>query len=179
MTAIVERQHEYIVYRPTVELVPAQKNEETVIKWLEWMNDPEILQFMYDTEPYTHDEIARWVKKVTSDPRRHYFSIIADSQDVGFVSLRQDEQPKTSAEIGIVIGDKYYWDKGIGSQTVKQVETYAKNEIGLTNIRAMIKPENERSIRLFTNNGYHEVARVRVNDVPMVRFEKKLLQTGL
>ncbi|MEK7802174.1 MAG: GNAT family N-acetyltransferase [Pseudomonadota bacterium] len=179
MTATVERstpttQYEFLLYRPAVTLEKARNDEKTVVQWLEWMNDPEILRFMYDTEPYTKEEIARWVKKVTQDPRRHYFSIRADGKDVGFVSLRQDQAPGTSAEIGIVIGDKDYWDKGVGSQTVKKTLAYAKDTAGLTNIRAMIKPDNERSIRLFTRSGFHEVAEVTVNGAPMIRFEKNL-----
>lgn len=167
-------QQEFLVYKPTVTLEKARNDEQTVLQWMKWMNDPEILQFMYDTEPYTKEEIARWVKIVTEDPERHYFYIKADGKDVGFVTLRQDQQPHTSAEMGIVIGDKDYWDSGIGSQTVKQVEKYAKESAGITNIRAMIKPHNERSIRLFTRNGFHEVAEVSVNNVPMIRFEKNI-----
>lgn len=187
MTASAERpitasQYEFLEYRPTVTLEKARNDEATIIRWLEWMNDPEILQFMYDTKPYTKEEIARWVKKVTEDPQRHYFMIKAngpleqaDGTEVGFVSIRQDQEPGTSAEIGIVIGDKQYWDKGIGSQTVKQVLTYAKESVGLNNVRAMIRPHNARSIRLFTRNGFHQVAEVTINGAPMVRFEKNLL----
>jgi RimJ/RimL family protein N-acetyltransferase len=162
------------VYRPQVTLEPVVQTQETRDRWLTWLNDPEISQWMYSNNPYTPGEIHRWIDRVISDAKRHYFTINADGKPVGFVSLRQDQHPQNTAEIGIVIGEKDHWDRGVGAQTVEQVLAYAKDELHLESVRAMIKTANVRSIRLFTHAGFVETKRETINNAPMIRFEKKL-----
>ncbi len=141
---------------------------------MKWMNDPDIRTWMYDDLPSMPQDIDNWIYYATTDPLRHYFDITAGGKTIGLVSLRQDQQPQNTGEIGIVIGEKEYQSKGVGKQTIQQVLEYAKNTVHLTSVRAMIKPNNEKSIRLFTGVGFEETGRVTIAGTPMVRFEKSL-----
>jgi RimJ/RimL family protein N-acetyltransferase len=158
----------------TIHLEPVQHSRETLAKWIEWINDPKIRQWMYSDLPQSPEDINQWLYNATHDPRRHYFSIIADGNLIGFVSLRQDQKPESTGEIGIVIGDKSYQSRGIGTATVTAVTQFAKDVVGLTSVRAMIKPENEKSIRLFHGAGFTQKGTATINDVHMLRFEKQL-----
>ena len=149
--------------------------EQTHTNWMKWINDPDIRKWMYRDMPQTSEEIYQWIHNAATDPRRNYFDIIVDGNTVGLVSLRQDQKPETTGEIGIVIGEKDYQGKGIGSQTIEQLLIYAKNKVKLTSVRAMIKPDNEKSIRLFTKQNFIETGRVTIDDTPMIRFEKNIL----
>lgn len=159
---------------PRVTLVPVTQNIETRHNWLNWLNDPDINQWMYSDKPYTLEEVYRWIDRVVSDPKRHYFSIISEGKPVGFVSLREDHKPSNTAEIGIVIGEKDQQSHGIGKETIKQVLEYAKNETSITTIRANIKPNNEKSIRLFTGFGFAFSQDITVEGVKFKKFEKTL-----
>ena len=170
MTAIQE-----IRQFPTrVHLEPTQQSKETRANWLRWITDPEIRQWMCGVLPQHPDEVYRWVYNATNDPKRHYFDIQADGKAVGFVSLRQDQQPESTAEIGIVIGDKQYQGRGIGTQAIDTLLTYAKNVVRLTSVRALIKPNNVKSITLFTHAGFAYVGDVSIEGSPLCKFEKQL-----
>ena len=160
--------------RSKVTLIPVIQSIENRHNWLTWLNDPDINKWMYSDKPYTLEEVYRWIDRVVSDPKRHYFSILSEGKPVGFVSLREDHKPSNTAEIGIVIGEKDQQSRGIGKETIKQVLEYAKNETSITTIRANIKPNNEKSIRLFTSFGFAFSQDITVEGVQFKKFEKSL-----
>lgn len=170
MTALQEVRKRQI----TVRLETVRHTRETLTKWIEWINDPQIRQWMYNDLPQSPEEINQWLYNATHDPRRHYFSIVADGNLIGFVSLRQDQKPESSGEIGIVIGEKSYQGRGIGAATIDAIQTYAKNVVDLQTLRAMIKPANDRSIKLFTAQGFIHTGNATINGVTMLRFTKTL-----
>lgn len=163
---------EWVVYHPVVELRPVQHTQETLKNWNRWLQDPDIHLWMTGNIPTSLDQVNQWLYNATHDPLRHYFGIYADGNMVGICNLRQDQAPHETAEIGIVIGDSLLRSRGIGTETVKQVEELAQNEYGITTIRAHIHPDNEISLRLFTGQGYIHTHDVTINGKPMKRFEK-------
>lgn len=167
-------QKEVLKPHMTIRLEPVAHTQETLGKWIEWINDPEIRKWMYNDLPHSPEDINLWLYNATHDPNRHYFSISADNNLIGIVSLRQDQAPNTTGEIGIVIGEKEYQSRGIGTAIIDAIDGYAKDMVGLSSIRAMIKPDNEKSIRLFTGHGFIPSSQVTVDGVTMIRFEKVL-----
>lgn len=153
---------------------PLEHTKDTLERWVTWMNDPEIRQWMFRDLPTSREEINEWLYQATHDPRRHYFSIIQNGENVGFISLRQDHEPSDTGEIGIVIGPNFLRGKGLGKHALDSVLDYAKATLQLTSVRAMIKPSNERSIRLFTGRGFTEKNRVTISGDDMIRFDKQL-----
>lgn len=157
-----------------VRLERSKQTKETRANWLRWITDPDIRQWMSGPLPEHPGEVYRWVYVATTDPLRHYFDIQSNGKAVGFVSLRQDQQPDTTGEIGIVIGDKQYQSRGIGTQAIKELLTYAKETINLTSVRALIKPDNEKSIKLFTGAGFSLTDIATINGTRLLKFEKRL-----
>lgn len=164
------------IKKPTISihLEPVQHTRETLDKWVTWINDPDVRKWMWNDLPTSPEDINEWLYNASNDPRRHYFSIVADGKQIGFVNLRQDHAPDTSGEIGIVIGEKNFQSRGIGSLTVKAIDAYAKDVVGLQSVRAMIKPTNEKSIRLFTGQGYIPQGNVTIDGITMTKFVKML-----
>lgn len=157
---------------PTVRLEPLKYSEETLDLWVKWMNDPDIRQYMYASLTKDPEAIKDWLIFACESKTRHYFSIISEEKNIGFISVRQDEKPNDTAEIGIVIGEKEYQGKGIGSKVLKEVLTTCADDYHLSSVRALIKPFNEKSIKLFTKHGFIEDAHVTVFDEPFIRFIK-------
>lgn len=163
-----------ILPSPAIHIEPTQQSKETRANWLRWMNDPDIRMWMYDDLPSKPEEIYRWVYNATHDPKRHYFDIKIGDKTVGLISLRQDQKPDNTGEIGIVIGEKGFQEKGVGKQAVAQLLAYAKDTVHLHSVRAMIKPDNARSIHLFMGQGFVETGRGTIQGTKMIRFEKPL-----
>lgn len=160
------------ILSPTVRLEPLTYNEETLDLWFKWMNDPDIRRYMYQSLTSDKDRIKKWLELASVSESRHYFTIHVDSKNIGFISVRQDKNPKNTAEIGIIIGEKEYQGKGIGSTVLKEILTKCEDEYHLSSVRALIKPENEKSVKLFTKLGFEKDARVMVLDEPFIRFVK-------
>lgn len=179
MTVLAERpvnttQKEFVVYAPTIELYPVQHTQETLQKWTAWLQNPDVHLWMSGDIPKTAGEVNEWLYNATHDPRRHYFTIMADGNMIGIINLRLDHMPDKTGEIGIVIGEPEYRGLGIGKQAVEKVLTHARDVVHLSSVRAHIKPENEKSIHLFTGQGFIHTMDVTIDRVPFQRFEKRL-----
>ena len=63
------------------------------------------------------------------------------------------------SEIGIYIGEVTLWDKGVAAEALR----LALDEVAARyrSISAVIHPENQRSIRLFTGLGFKKVGKAR------------------
>lgn len=160
-----------IVLPPHVELVPAQYTEDTLLHWTEWINKPDVRQWMTANIPSSRTEVKEWLYNATHDEYRHYFTIMAEGKAVGLISLRQDQNPDTSGEIGIAIGDPAYRGKRVGTQALGQLLEFASG-IGVTHLRAHIKPENSSSLRLFTRYGFAHTGDATLNNEVFMKFEK-------
>lgn len=167
-------QKEWVVYHPSVELLPVQHTWETLTNWAKWLEDPDVHLWMTGDIPRTLADVNQWLEHATTDPLRHYFAIYADGSMIGICNLRQDQEPRTTAEIGIVIGDPMMRSRGIGTETVQQALKKAKHEFHIEKVRAHIHPENEKSLRLFTGQGFTYVGNATISGQPMRRFEKVL-----
>ena len=159
---------------PSIRLERLAYSEKTLDLWVKWMNDPAIRQYMFADLPRERKIIKTWLEIAANEPSRHYYTILSGDKNIGFINLRVDENPKTTGEIGIVIGEKEYQGKGIGSVALKEVLDVAKDELKLESVRAMIKPFNKKSIQLFTKNGFIKDADVTIEGEPFLRFIKPL-----
>lgn len=157
---------------PTVRLEPLKYSDETLALWVKWLNDPDIRQYMYRSLTNNRDRIKEWLELASISESRHYFTIQVDEKNVGFISVRQDKHPTDTAEIGIIIGEKEYQSKGIGKKVLSEVVEKCENDYHLSSVRALIKPFNEKSVKLFTGQGFVKDSEVTVFDEPFIRFIK-------
>ena len=65
------------------------------------------------------------------------------------------------AELGIFIGEKDYWDKGLGTEAVKLLLDYGFNLLNLHNILLKVFSYNERAIKCYKKVGFKEIGRRR------------------
>lgn len=160
------------VRMPQVHLEPLTYSDQTLDLWTKWMNDPDIRKYMYRSLTNNKDRIKDWLELASVSDSRHYFTIHADGNNIGFISVRQDKHPTDTAEIGIVIGEKEYQGKGIGKKVLSEVLEKCEKDYHLSSVRALIKPFNEKSIKLFESQGFTKDADVTVFDEPFTRYIK-------
>lgn len=132
---------------------------ERVSNYQSWFNDKEVRQYLDFKTPKTKTEIINWLKKITTSEKYCYFSIFLPKQNqfIGHVGLKNINLIKKTAEIGIVIGEKKYWRKGIGTKTVLKIIKKAK-KLGLKKIIAEINKNNIASQNLFSKLGFKKLA---------------------
>lgn len=137
---------------------------EDAIKWTEWFNDLEVTIPLGD-EAYTmqplefqHAEVADIVKT-----RCVVFSIVDLQTDrlIGRCLLFGINQVNRSANLGILIGEKEYWNSGYGADAIRLLLDHAFNLLNLNSIRLGCFEFNKRAIQCYQNVGFKEIGRQR------------------
>lgn len=131
-----------------------------------WYQDPEILKYSEgETSGYDMETVARMYKYL--DSLGELFFIAYKESDgfkiIGDVTLSETNMP-------IVIGEKEYWGKGIGSKIIKVLIERAKDQ-GMKEIYVpQIFNFNYGSKRIFEKNGFVEVYRNEEFSSYMLKF---------
>lgn len=98
-----------------------------------------------------------WIQYTQSlYPRRH-FAIATPDECIGGIGLEpQSDVERYSAEIGFWLGEAY-WNRGIMTQAVQALTTFAFHEFGLIRLYAKVYEYNKASARVLEKCGYiHE-----------------------
>lgn len=80
---------------------------------------------------------------------------------IGEVGLRHIYPRSQSAEMGILIGEKEFWNKGFGTEAVRLILDYGFTVLSLHNIMLSTYAYNERAIHAYENAGFRMVGRRR------------------
>lgn len=122
-----------------------------------WNNVRDSLPF-----PYTEEDAVFYINMVIKKgiPRTD-FAIEADGVLAGGIGLIPGEDvERVSAEVGYWVGEPY-WGKGIATEAVKQITTYAFSELSLTRLYAGVYEYNKASMRVLQKAGYTQEAILR------------------
>jgi len=125
--------------------------------WQVWDVDPEIQAHMPEPKNIAQDiqEQYNYIEECEQDPEGYYFSIETDSGvTIGTISLFEINFYHKTAQIGIVIGDKSYWGKGVGTEVVKALVEYASQNLNIQHISAEIESGNSGMQKVLENAGF-------------------------
>ena len=102
--------------------------------------------------PYTEKDAEEWLKMVTDNDTITgiYRAIVCDGKLIGSISV---EKKDDDAEIGYMLLNEYS-NKGLATEAVKQVCTFAFKVLSLEKITANVFQPNIASIRVLQKNGF-------------------------
>ena len=102
--------------------------------------------------PYTEKDAEKWLKMVTNNDAITgiYRAIVYDEKLIGSISV---EKKHDDAEIGYMLLNEYS-NKGLATEAVKQVCTFAFKVLSLEKITANVFQPNIASIRVLLKNGF-------------------------
>jgi RimJ/RimL family protein N-acetyltransferase len=145
--------------------------------YLIWFNDPEINRYLYIILPKTEDEILKWLmgyqrlrfleygegKKfiaIDNFDEKNWFGLFFEERLVGHLSCAKSVLQRNEAEdvvsifeLGIVIGEKRYWGRGLAKIFLSQIMDSVA-QFGNSILLAFIHNENKSSQKLFSNLGF-------------------------
>jgi len=103
-----------------------------------------------------------------------YFMITDINENpVGFINLFNFSEENTEAELGIVIGEKSSWNKGIGYNSCKYVLRYLFSELGMKRIWIETNVKNIPSVNLFSKLGFSNCDKYEEDGCKFIVMEKK------
>jgi RimJ/RimL family protein N-acetyltransferase len=89
------------------------------------------------------------------------FAIEADGQYIGHCGLHSLIEEARHCELSIEIGDRAYWGRGYGRDTIHLLLKYAFEHMNLERVWLTTHSENERAIRCYKACGFVEEGRLR------------------
>jgi RimJ/RimL family protein N-acetyltransferase len=129
-----------------------------------WLNDPDVHEFLL---------VGR--VPITSDQERHYYDVqhnagdrynfeihlIADGTYVGNIGLKDISPTHRRAELGLFIGAKEMWGRGLGGDAIVTCCRFAFLTLGLHSVKIRARADHRRGLELYRRLGFVEVGRDR------------------
>ena len=139
-----------------VRLWPLERHD--LIKNYQWANNRELVRLAgMQPLPKSAGEIERWYETTIGAADMRIFSIkTPDGDYLGNIELRDLDQRCGRAEIGIVIGEADYQNKGYGSDALMTLCRFAFRELRMHRLYARVLETNARAQRTFKKVGFKE-----------------------
>ncbi|MBI5621416.1 GNAT family N-acetyltransferase [Candidatus Falkowbacteria bacterium] len=126
-----------------------------------WWNDPVLRRLTSETkELVSQDEINKILGRHLLDRNSFDFIITADAKSIGHI-LIQRKKNKKNFEIYIAIGEKRYWNKGIGTIVMNRAcRWFFKNFLKETSLTLQVLVHNRRAIQCYEKVGFKKIRTV-------------------
>ncbi len=129
-----------------------------------WFNDPEVTENLVIRYPLSHAQERQFVER-NSSPGYGGANFAVESLEegrlIGGVDLIHASPENRCAGLGIAIGDKQYWDRGYGTDTMITVCRFGFSQMNLHRIELSVYARNERARRVYERVGFRVEARLR------------------
>ena len=127
-----------------------------ISNYLNWLSDPEVNKYLeVRHQNYSKSTLTQWISAQQDSNDSKIFSIIDDLNQtpIGTLRIYGINLRYKTCDVGLMIGDKNYWGKGYGTETIRQACTYLK-ESGFRKVHAGAYSANIGSIKSFLNNDF-------------------------
>jgi [ribosomal protein S5]-alanine N-acetyltransferase len=141
-------------------LTPGDLNQ----RYLGWLNDPEVTRY---TEtgvfPSTPQDLERYYRNVASSKTDVMFAIVdkRSGRHVGNIKLGSIHWIHRTATMGILIGDKAFWGKGVGLEATQLMAGYGFERLNLHRINLGVFAEHTAAVRCYERAGFRIEGRLR------------------
>ena len=131
-----------------------------------WMNDWEIIKFTEQRFKKTSiKDIKNYLKKINNSKNDFIYGIyIKDRKNdihIGNIKIGSINFYHKRAEISYFIGNKFFWNKGVGKKAINLILNIAKNKFKLKKIIAGVYSLNRSSINVLLSNGFKKEATLK------------------
>ncbi len=124
-----------------------------------FINDKELKRFLVTTIPFpmTYWEEESWIKSQNSDRDGKYNFAIEDIETgkyIGGCGINDVNWLTRVAIVGIMIGDKDYWNKGYGMDAMNTLVDFLFEEMNMNKVKLGVFSFNERAIKCYEKCGF-------------------------
>jgi RimJ/RimL family protein N-acetyltransferase len=141
-------------------------SEDDLPRFVQWLNDPEVTQGLSRISPLNLEEEHRWFQdSLKKDAFERPLAIDGrqgeDWIHIGSCSFFNHDPVAHHAELGIVIGDKRFWDQGFGTEAVRLLLKHGFETLNLERIYLGVVEFNHRAQRAYEKVGFVHEGRLR------------------
>ncbi len=121
-----------------------------------WANDKEVTHYMVTgLKPSIKDNMGDLYERTRNSGEEIVFAILNKESDlIGLTGLYRINPQVRSAEFRIIIGERDYWGKGIGTECCKQMIEYGFSNLNLNKVWLGVNEENKGALQSYMNAGF-------------------------
>lgn len=140
-----------------------------------WESDLELAEL--DAVHPLEIPFSRYLSEYSYEIRRpfvnsRYFGVdTLEGKHIGNCSYYHLDERNSETELGIMIGDRDYWDKGYGEDTVTALVQYIFSTIGIKRVYLKTLEKNMRAQKCFQKCGFVWCGRLLNHDFNFVLME--------
>jgi len=144
-----------------------------ILKFLEWINDPEVTENLVLHSPISSLEEENWYENMIKKPADEHVLVIevkkedpSTSGDISWVAIGNIQflsidWINRNTEIGIMIGEKEYWNQGFGTEAMQLMLSHGFSTLNLHRIWLQVYDKNLRGKRAYEKAGFITEGRLR------------------
>lgn len=128
--------------------------------YINWMKDREVTKYLTGgSKDYTVQELKEYVNKMNESKTDFLLGIfLKDGKaHIGNIKIGCIDSVYKFGNLGLLIGDKDMWGKGLATEAIILATKYAFDKLKLNKLKAGIIIENKGSHKAFLKAGYREV----------------------
>jgi len=144
-----------MLYGTQIKLRPLVIDDVTD-EYIKWMNDYEVVKYTESRfKQHTRESIMEFVNNA-NNKKTHTFAIIANdyNKHIGNIKIGNINWISRNGDIGLIIGRKEYYGRGIATEAIRLVTQYAFEQLNLNKVRCGIYAPNIGSIKAFQKAGW-------------------------
>lgn len=131
--------------------------KKDLAKLIEWMNDSNVTHYLFMGQRPAYLELLseQWEKQIR-DHTEINFAIMENKKDkiIGWCGLYSIRPVAHSAEYRVFIGDKKYWNKGLGTEVAKLLLEYAFEKLNLNRVWLGVNASHKGAVRSYEKSGF-------------------------
>ena len=146
-----------------VRLRPIERDD--LPRYVEWFGDPEVRRYLAIYLPFSLAQEERWFEGLLERLEQQEEVLLAietvGGAHIGNVGLHAIDWHNRSAELGIAIGEKAYWDQGYGTDAVRTMLKLVFGEMNLHRVFLRVDTDNARGVRCYEKVGFRRDGTLR------------------
>ena len=156
---------------------------EDVACFHKWIADPEVIEFSLSVfqAMTTPQQIDSWFAATLQDAKSLSLGIYTTDTNelIGYAGLSGISTVNQSGEYFILIGEKAFWGKGIGTAVTKEVVAIGFTKLGLNRIMLTVSETNTGGLKAYARAGFTVEGRMREACLRHGSFHDKIMMSVL
>jgi RimJ/RimL family protein N-acetyltransferase len=157
---------------------------DDLTRFVTWLNDPDVTRGLMLFVPLSLSQEEKWFQHLLDRPVEEHPLVMEVRMPegwipIGNIALDRINWKERSAEVGIFIGEKIFWNQGYGREAMGLILGYGFNELNLNRIFLRVYETNQRAIHSYEKAGFVLEGRLRQDHFQDGRYIDVLMMSVL
>ena len=139
----------------SVKIKQIKKNNEVTKNWVKWLNDKDVTKYSKNRfKKHTLLSQKKFLLSKLKSKKNLIFKIFIKKKHIGLIEISKINNLQKFCHISYMIGEKIYWNKGIGTKVIDLIKKYIFEKMNFKKIYAGIYSNNKGSMIVLKKNNF-------------------------